>query len=93
MIIYLLKCPYCGNYYEFKGKVAPKNGRLKVVYANDRLVHEYLKREIKHLEEEAYKIKKEQIDQKTFKKLRFNWQSLKESIEQREREIYMFTVW
>src|SRR5699024_3538778 len=30
-----LKCMHCGNYYEFKGTVAPKNGQLKVVYAND----------------------------------------------------------
>ena len=88
-----LKCMHCGNYYEFKGTVAPKNGQLKVVYAIDIQAHEYLKREIKRLEEEAYKIKKEQKYQETFKELRFNWQSLKESIEQRERELYMFTMW
>ena len=88
-----LKRMHCGNYYEFKGTVAPKNGRLKVVYANDIQSHEYLKREIKRLEEEAYKIEKEQTDQKTFKELRFNWQTLKESIEQRERELYLSTMW
>ena len=84
---------HCGNYYEFKGTVAPKNGRLKVVFANDIQAHNYLKREIKHLEEEAYRIKKEQTYQETFKELRFNWQSLQESIEQRNHELYMSTVW
>ncbi len=88
-----LKCSHCGNYYEFKGTVALKNGHLKVVYANDVQAHSYLKREIKRLEEETDKIEKEQIYQKTFKELRFNWESLQKSIEQRDRELYMFTMW
>lgn len=45
------------------------------------------------LEEETDKIEKEQIYQKTFKELRFNWESLQKSIEQRDRELYMFTIW
>lgn len=88
-----LKCTHCGNYYEFKGTVALKNGCLKVVYSNDKQTHDYLKREIKHLEEETYKNEKEQAHQKAFKELRFDWESLKESIEQRGRELYMFTMW
>ncbi len=88
-----LKCSHCGNYYEFKGTVALKNGHLKVVYANDVQAHSYLKREIKRLEEETDKIEKEQVYQKTFKELRFNWESLQKNIEQRDRELYMFTMW
>jgi hypothetical protein len=77
-----LKCNRCGEYYEYMGLVALKNGYLEIVYANNSTARQYLKEEIKKIESEEFKIKQEEAKEQIFKTLRFSW-------EERARELHM----
>lgn len=39
-------CPHCSNYYEYKGEVCLKEGKLTVKYAKDNMARAYLERMI-----------------------------------------------
>lgn len=84
-----LECPYCGNCYVFKGTVVRKNGKLKVGYANDKEAHDYLVKEIGRLEEETYQYEQKQAEETLFKAIRFDWDALYRSINERERKLYL----
>jgi len=52
-------CPHCSNYYEYKGEVCLKYGKLTVKYVKDNMVRAYLE---KMIEEVIGNAKKEDIE-------------------------------
>lgn len=77
-----LKCNRCGEYYEYMGLVAAKNGCLEIVYAKNRTARNYMKEEIIKIESKEFQSKQEEIKEQIFKTIRFSW-------EERARELHM----
>ena len=87
-----LKCSKCGNYYEFKGTVVSKNGRLTIQYANDRDARRYLREEIERIESKEATHQQEKEEAQALENLRFDWEGLRQRIERQERELYLSSM-
>ena len=87
-----LKCPHCGNFYEFKGTVVSKNGHLAILYANDRDARRYLREEIERIESEKHQHQQEKAQAEVFENLRFDWEELRQRSLKRERDLYLSSM-
>lgn len=58
-------CRRCGNYYEYKGEVCPKEGELTVKYAKENTARDCLERMISHITGKTGNAKKEEKIRKT----------------------------
>lgn len=67
-----LKCDRCGEYYEYMGLSAVKNGQLQVVYAKNRQARSYMKEEIKRIESQTCQNEQAEAKKKIYASLRFN---------------------
>lgn len=77
-----LKCNRCGEYYEYMGLVAAKNGSLKVVYAKNKIARRFMNEEIDKIESKEFQVEQEKIKKQIHQTLRFDW-------DQRARDLQM----
>jgi len=87
-----LKCSECGNVMEFRGIAVRKNDRLEVQYANDRLAKDYINREVKRIESEAYQKRKEEETEKAIRRYRFSWSDCEKEVQEWERRVHLSEV-
>lgn len=76
-----MECTEYGEYYEFYGLSAAKNGRLVVKYAKNEEARCFMREENQKIGEETFKGAYEKAKEAAFEKIRFDWE--------RQRQLYL----
>lgn len=66
-----------------------KNGKINVGHANDKEAYNYLVKQIKRFEEKTYQNEQKQAGKTFFEAIRFDWDVMYQSFNERERELYL----